>query len=245
MLDIGSSEGSITGAMADIFRIPPSSAFACDVTPLAPHASGTTANKFTFSLLPKDTSVLPYKSDFFDLVTCQMTLHHVQDQLGMINEVARVLKPGGILIIREHDMKEPGFRLVLDIMHGLYALVWSDPQEDPTFISTYYASYRSRQDWAGMIKSVGLSSIDQPSSNNNRGHYNAANAYFDAFRKTSAAASAIQQDKKRKRDDDDEEKSTSAQSKRAQAEEDVDLEMVPFENKIKRRSDDEPSFENM
>jgi hypothetical protein len=31
---------------------------------------------------------------------------------------------------------------VLDIMHGLYALVWNAVPETPTFIQDYFALYR-------------------------------------------------------------------------------------------------------
>jgi ubiquinone/menaquinone biosynthesis C-methylase UbiE len=38
-----------------------------------------------------------------DLITCLMTLHHVPHSHPMVSELARVLKPGGYLIVREHD----------------------------------------------------------------------------------------------------------------------------------------------
>ena len=41
---------------------------------------------------------LPFDDDRFDLVFCYMVLHHVDDWLGAILEMKRVLKPKGYLI---------------------------------------------------------------------------------------------------------------------------------------------------
>ena len=40
-----------------------------------------------------------------DLVTCFVTLHHVLQPKLIIRELARVLRPNGYLIVREHDCK--------------------------------------------------------------------------------------------------------------------------------------------
>jgi len=42
---------------------------------------------------------IPYEDDFFDLVVMSDVLEHTQDDEGVIKEVSRVLRPGGILII--------------------------------------------------------------------------------------------------------------------------------------------------
>jgi 2-polyprenyl-3-methyl-5-hydroxy-6-metoxy-1,4-benzoquinol methylase len=40
-----------------------------------------------------------------DLITCFMTLHHVPQINPILIELARILRPGGYLILREHDCK--------------------------------------------------------------------------------------------------------------------------------------------
>ncbi len=42
-----------------------------------------------------DANRLPFDSGRFDLVTCLDVIEHIEDDLGMMREVARVLKPGG------------------------------------------------------------------------------------------------------------------------------------------------------
>jgi 2-polyprenyl-3-methyl-5-hydroxy-6-metoxy-1,4-benzoquinol methylase len=43
---------------------------------------------------------MPYKNDFFDIVTCTDVLEHVLDLYSAVKNILRVLKPGGILIVR-------------------------------------------------------------------------------------------------------------------------------------------------
>lgn len=41
----------------------------------------------------------PFESEFFDVVVCCETIEHVGDEIDSLNEIFRILKPGGILII--------------------------------------------------------------------------------------------------------------------------------------------------
>ena len=55
-----------------------------------------------------------------DLVTSLMALHHMEDPDAIIVEISRVLRPGGVFIIREHDCDPPELAISIDVMHGLY-----------------------------------------------------------------------------------------------------------------------------
>ena len=46
-----------------------------------------------------DGGTLPLPDETFDLVTCRVALHHFLDQAGAIGDWARVLKPGGKLVL--------------------------------------------------------------------------------------------------------------------------------------------------
>lgn len=68
---------------------------------------------------------LPYDDDEFDVVTCSLALHYVQDWLPTLAELRRVLRPGG--------------RLVVSIIHPfVYAFCYQDQD--------YFALTRSSED---------------------------------------------------------------------------------------------------
>ncbi|MER3523960.1 MAG: hypothetical protein C4326_07805 [Ignavibacteria bacterium] len=46
-----------------------------------------------------DALQLPFKDDTFDTVLCSQVIEHVEDPFRMVGEAARVLKPGGHLIL--------------------------------------------------------------------------------------------------------------------------------------------------
>jgi len=50
---------------------------------------------------PADVTALEYPDNTFDLVWCSRVLHHVEDMGAGARELARVLRPGGRLVIRE------------------------------------------------------------------------------------------------------------------------------------------------
>ncbi len=66
-----------------------------------------------------DVSKLPYKSNFFDIVSCMDVLEHIENEEKAIKEIFRVLKPGGALILTvpalpflfsKHDNAQGHFR---------------------------------------------------------------------------------------------------------------------------------------
>ena len=148
LLDVGCSEGSITASLASALSIAPSNAHGCDVRELP------TSPLFTFRLIT--STQLPYPPDSFHCVLALMSLHHIDTVTLTLREIHRVLTPGGLLIVREHDLSVPHLSTLLDAMHGLYARVWSDPPEQPHFCADYYAHYRPRREWQRLIEESGL-----------------------------------------------------------------------------------------
>jgi SAM-dependent methyltransferase len=48
-----------------------------------------------------DMARLPFATAQFDTVICRSALHHMEDEVGVLSEIARVLKPDGRLVLGE------------------------------------------------------------------------------------------------------------------------------------------------
>ncbi|MGQ0553955.1 MAG: class I SAM-dependent methyltransferase [Planctomycetota bacterium] len=53
------------------------------------------------TLLRGDMAALPLAGDGFDVIVCRSALHHMEDEVAVLREIARVLRPNGRLILGE------------------------------------------------------------------------------------------------------------------------------------------------
>ena len=53
------------------------------------------------TLAQADAKDLPYPSQFFDGVISNSIIHHIPDPLPMLHEVSRVIRPDGLILIRD------------------------------------------------------------------------------------------------------------------------------------------------
>jgi SAM-dependent methyltransferase len=53
-----------------------------------------------------DAESLPFEAETFDLVTCRIAPHHFPDCARFIMQGARVLKPGGLLLVQDYVLPE-------------------------------------------------------------------------------------------------------------------------------------------
>jgi SAM-dependent methyltransferase len=88
------------------------------------HARGLGSDNLAW--VQGDGRAMPMQDGTFDLVTCRVALHHFPDQAGAIADWARVLKPGGRLVLVDNigsDDPEANdyinaFETVRDPSHG-------------------------------------------------------------------------------------------------------------------------------
>lgn len=91
---------------------------------IAPHVAEVVATDFTPAMLTAaesfireqgvqnitfqeaDAEALPFGDASFDLVTCRVAAHHFPDVFAFMQQAARVLKPGGRLIVHDHVAPE-------------------------------------------------------------------------------------------------------------------------------------------
>lgn len=154
VLDIGCDDGCITNVVGKLLQLPQSAMHGCDIVPLKDEC----VNNFTFHQSVPGSAVLPFLDGQHDLVYAFMSLHHIQDCVGVLREIHRTLRPGGLFVIREHDcvISLPGYSDVLDVMHGFYSMVWSNPQEKVSFKDEYWSRYWPARELDVCIQSLGF-----------------------------------------------------------------------------------------
>ena len=95
VLDAGCGQGK---TLAELARYRPDlELFGIDAAP-AGEAQG-------FTLMSGDVTDLPFPDGHFHLVYTRHVIEHVPDNLGMVKELARVLRPGGRLYLETPDVR--------------------------------------------------------------------------------------------------------------------------------------------
>jgi ubiquinone/menaquinone biosynthesis C-methylase UbiE len=108
------------------------------------------------TLAHKDVKALDLPDDSFDAVFSNTILHHIPDPGAMLAEAARVLKPGGLLLIR--DLYRP------DSIEQLNALVDQhagdcDAEQRKLFADSLHAAL-TRDELRELAKASGLSDAE-------------------------------------------------------------------------------------
>ena len=99
-LGIGSAHGAelkpILGRSQSVTVLEPSDGFA---------SQSINGKPVTF-VKPQASGLMPFESASFDIVVCFSVLHHIPNVSTVINEIFRVLRPGGFVLLREptHSM---------------------------------------------------------------------------------------------------------------------------------------------
>ena len=77
-----------------------------------------------------DVAQIPFPDGSLDLVVSTMSLHHWSDPLGVLDEIARVLRPGGSFLVADlrRDMSAPFYLLLWFATHCVVprALRWAN-----------------------------------------------------------------------------------------------------------------------
>jgi ubiquinone/menaquinone biosynthesis C-methylase UbiE len=97
VLEIGAGSGSVAQHL--LARNPELALTAIDIDPQMTQAAATRLRGFpNASAKTADATAMPFPDDSFDSVVSCLMLHHVVDWQRAVDEVARVLRPGGTFL---------------------------------------------------------------------------------------------------------------------------------------------------
>lgn len=105
LLDAGGGTGRVTQAFDGL-------ADPLVITDLSMEMLRQAKTKNGFQLTCSHTEYLPFPSGYFDRIVMVDALHHVCDHVETANELWRVLKPGGRLLIEEPDVRQMSVKLI-------------------------------------------------------------------------------------------------------------------------------------
>jgi ubiquinone/menaquinone biosynthesis C-methylase UbiE len=100
------------------------------------------------SFLASDVEALPFRDGSFPVVTCRTAAHHFSAILPALKEVARVLEPGGSLLLQDivgHDDRELA-AFILEV----------EKRRDPSHVRAL-----PQREWAAFLKAAGMTVIDE------------------------------------------------------------------------------------
>lgn len=104
ILDLGCGPGTITADLAA--QVPQGGVIGIDavetvISQARDHGKSRGLTNLTFQT--GDANNLPFNDGEFDIVHCHQLLQHVKDPVGILKEMRRITKPGGIVAAREAD----------------------------------------------------------------------------------------------------------------------------------------------
>lgn len=90
-----------------------------------------------------------------DMVTCYIGLHHCKsDKLeAFVRSIARILRPGGVFVMRDHDVRGPEMHTFVSLVHTVFNLGlqvdWEVEAQDTKL-------FKSAEEWAAYICALGF-----------------------------------------------------------------------------------------
>jgi len=137
-LDVATGAGHTAGELAE------AGAGHVVATDAAPEMVATATRAFDgVTGIVSDAERLPFATDSFDAVTCRIAAHHFPEPATFVEEVARVLEPGGTLAFE--DNVAPDDDALDDFLNRVEQI------RDPTHVRSHRVG-----DWLGWLEDAGL-----------------------------------------------------------------------------------------
>jgi ubiquinone/menaquinone biosynthesis C-methylase UbiE len=112
LLDIGGGTGRVASAIKEYVDEIVIADVSFGMLVYSPRADSSTGSKLCFRPVCGASETLPFADNSFERVIMVDALHHVIHHAHSAHEMFRVLKPGGVLVIEEPDIRTFGVKLI-------------------------------------------------------------------------------------------------------------------------------------
>jgi len=134
---------------------------------------------------------IPFTAQF-DLITCFMVLHHIEDAAATVRQLHDRLAPGGVLYVREHNCCGDRDRMFADLTHSFFIVqsAGGDGARTTTLspeaeqrILAQRMWYKSAAEWAALFAEIGFDELQRQDD-----VFSVSNNYSVILRKRANAA---------------------------------------------------------
>ena len=141
-LDICCGDGRKTIGLSEYLKIPIKNVHGTDIESWGPYQK---MKKLPFDFKLIENNKLNYSDNSFDIITCFLSLHHIKQLSGFLNEIHRILKPTGLFLFIEHKPFDYTDELIIDIQHTLFAYLYD---KNKTYLDhPDYSQYFNFMEW--------------------------------------------------------------------------------------------------
>lgn len=144
-LDFGCNNAIQSDVFFDFLKIKTNNYYGIDIE------NTCLSNKIKFLKYTKEEKI-PIRENKIDLVTCMMSLHHVDDVLKYLREIYRILSKDGILFIRESNITNYEDFVFNQIIDKIYSKIIHNKDED-------VQNFKSIEQWLSILLYVGFKII--------------------------------------------------------------------------------------
>lgn len=169
-LDFGGGDGQLCSSISKLLNLKKENSICMDIASWYGHERDNTYDNIRFEFINSNL-INGIKNEELNLITCFMVLHHIKHYDSILNEFFRILRKGGILIIREHDCEDYLDNMLIDVEHSLFetTIERKTDIENLKFLNSYEANYFTKKELNEIIVKKGFKDI---TSDINRNLYN-------------------------------------------------------------------------
>jgi ubiquinone/menaquinone biosynthesis C-methylase UbiE len=139
-LDIGCGNGKVTAEVGKKLGLKKENIFGTDFDSFNSQKYNRTNVNMTYK--PIEGNKYPFRKNSMDLVTIVNVLHHVDDFSLLLDELKRILKKDGMIMIIEPDVYDYSDIMLVDVEHQMYPQVYNNEEtkitENNNYVSKYY-----------------------------------------------------------------------------------------------------------